>query len=141
MPRLTANARNLRRTSTDAERALWSRLRAHRFEGHKFRRQQPIGRYIVDFACLEARVVIELDGGQHALSTHDAERDAWLQAQGFRVLRFWNNDVTSNLEGVLVIIAEALSPAAPPSLDEGEGAGRRDAEGPLSLDGRGKGRG
>ena len=89
MARLTQTARRLRTDSTDAERLLWSRLRAHRLEPHKFNRQQPIGRYIVDFVCFEAQLVIELDGGQHMDAfAADAERDAWLSSQSFRVLRF-----------------------------------------------------
>jgi len=93
---------------TDAERALWWLLREKQVDGHRFRRQVPIDHHIVDFACLEARLVIEVDGGQHAESKADSERDAYLRSQGFRVLRFWNNDVLSNRSGVLVTIAEAL---------------------------------
>lgn len=93
---------------TDAERALWWLLREKQVNGRRFRRQVPIDRYIVDFACLEARLIIEVDGGQHADSESDAARDAYLHANGFRVLRFWNNEVLSNREGVLTRIAEAL---------------------------------
>ncbi|MBI4918249.1 MAG: endonuclease domain-containing protein [Acidobacteria bacterium] len=96
----TERARQLRRASTDAERALWRVLRA-RGIGPKFRRQEPIGPYIVDFVALDERVVIELDGGQHAESRSDPARDAYLRAQGFTVLRFWNSDVLTNLEGVV----------------------------------------
>jgi very-short-patch-repair endonuclease len=103
----TQRARELRRNMTDAERALWRRLRRGTLGG-KFRRQAPVGQYIVDFACLEARLVVEVDGGQHAESRGDDERDRWLASQGFRVLRFWNNDVLGNIRGVLEVIAEAL---------------------------------
>ncbi len=78
-------------------------------EGHKFRRQQPIGRYVVDFVCLEKKLVIELDGGQHAVQVlSDVERTAWLETQGFRVLRFWNHHVLGEIEGVMESIREAL---------------------------------
>jgi len=100
---------------TNAERRIWHRLRAHRFGGLSFRRQFPIGNYVVDFACLEARLVVEIDGGQHSESKRDATRDAWLHSQGFSVLRFWNNDVLSNTDGVLEQIAQAVA-NAPPSL-------------------------
>ncbi|MGE3150151.1 MAG: endonuclease domain-containing protein [Pseudorhodoplanes sp.] len=116
--RVRAHARSLRSEMTDAEGRIWFRLRAHRFQGASFRRQIPIGPYIADFACLDARLIVEIDGGQHA-STHltrDTVRDAWLQAQQFTVLRFWNSDVLTNLDGVLELIAEALAQAVPPSL-------------------------
>jgi very-short-patch-repair endonuclease len=109
------SARALRGNMTDAERKLWYRLRAHRFNGASFRRQMPIGPYIADFVCLQARVIVEVDGGQHG-TERDASRDAWLRRQEFRVLRFWNNDVLSNLDGVMQVIADALAQAAPPSL-------------------------
>ncbi len=95
---------------------MWYRLRAHRFCDSAFRRQYPIGRYVVDFVCLEARLIVEIDGGQHAESRRDEVRDAWLRAQGFVVLRFWNNDVVSNFNGVLERIADALSSGLPPTL-------------------------
>ncbi len=101
-------ARELRRTMTDAERQLWSLLR-NRSLGVKFRRQVPIGRYIADFACLEARVIVELDGGQHAESTADLERDASLGALGYRVVRIWNPDVLQNPQGVAEFILDAIS--------------------------------
>jgi very-short-patch-repair endonuclease len=108
-PHLIALAKDLRSNSTDAERLIWSRLRARRFFGSKWKRQQPLGNYIVDFVCFEARVVVELDGGQHACSTEaDAKRDAWLTNQGFKVLRFWNNEVFENLDGMLTTIARHL---------------------------------
>jgi very-short-patch-repair endonuclease len=101
-------ARGLRIRMTDAERKLWFALRDRRFAGFKFRRQVPIGRFIVDFVCFEQRLVIEVDGGQHADSVADKRRDRWFVANGFRVMRFWNNEVLSNLEGVMTLLAEAL---------------------------------
>ena len=103
----TQFARHLRATHTDVERLLWSRLRAHRFFGLKFKRQQPIGRYVVDFVCFEANLIIELDGGQHQDNVrHDQARDDWLRSQGFKLIRLWNNHLLQNLEGVLEHIAE-----------------------------------
>ena len=104
-------ARNLRNRSTMAERALWRRLRAPQILGVKFRRQAPIGAYIVDFISYDARIVIELDGGQHATDAQyqrDAKRDSWLEEQGFLVLRFWNSDVLQNMDGVLSVIFSAV---------------------------------
>ncbi len=107
---LKENARRLRKQMTDAERSLWHLLRRKQIDGHRFRKQVPIGRYIVDFACLDARLIIEADGGQHAdAADADTERDAWLRSQNFRVLRFWNNDVLKNPEGVMEVIPEALA--------------------------------
>ncbi|MGH6892911.1 MAG: endonuclease domain-containing protein [Dongiaceae bacterium] len=102
------NARTLRKTMTDAERALWRLLRERQIEGMRFRRQVPIDHYIADFTCLEARLIIEVDGGQHSELDADRKRDAYLRSQGFRVLRFWNNDVLANREGVFRAITEAL---------------------------------
>lgn len=100
---------------TDAEKLLWRALRGKQLSGHRFRRQHPVGRYITDFACIEQHIVIELDGGQHQASLqYDAERTAFLGQHGWQVLRFWNNDVLNNLEGVLTVIAEHLG-SAPPS--------------------------
>ncbi|MCC8947904.1 DUF559 domain-containing protein [Bradyrhizobium sp. Arg62] len=104
-------ARKLRNASTDAEGTLWYRLRARRLNGYKFVRQEPIGPYIVDFICRERRLVIEVDGGQHADSQPDALRDKWLVDHNYRVLRFWNNEVSSNLVGVLETILTALAEA------------------------------
>lgn len=115
-------ARNMRAAPTDAEAILWRQLRAHRFAGYKFKRQQPIGNYIVDFVCLEAKVIIEVDGGQHNESSADMERDAWLVARGYHVLRFWNNEVTGNIDGVLLTIFERLAPSPQPLPLEGGGA-------------------
>ena len=107
-------ARRLRRDQTDAERMIWSRLRDRRLSGARFRRQHPIGPFIADFCCTDAKLVIELDGGQHALKKRsDAERTAFLEGQGYRVIRFWDNDVLSNLEGVLHRIVEALGVKGP----------------------------
>jgi very-short-patch-repair endonuclease len=112
---LPVTARKLRRRSTEAEKALWRRLRNRQLDGFKFRRQQIIGAYIVDFVSLEDKFVIEVDGGQHAWEKDkDRERDGWLQEQGFRVLRFWNNDVLENLEGVLERIEALLLTGAQP---------------------------
>jgi very-short-patch-repair endonuclease len=94
-------ARRLRQNSTDAERRMWSALRDRRLSRYKFRRQHPIGQYIADFACTRHALVIELDGGQHADSAADARRTAWLENHGWRVIRFWNNDVLTNTEGVV----------------------------------------
>ena len=109
-------ARELRNSSTDAERLLWRYLRSSQLEGVKFRRQQPIEAYIVDFVSFDARVVIELDGGQHAENTeNDVLRDTCLRANGFVVLRFWNNEVIENTEGVLEVIRRHCLHAASPT--------------------------
>ena len=116
-------ARKLRQNATDAERALWQQLRAARLDGHKFRRQAPIGRYIVDFVCFEARLVVEVDGGQHAdRQRQDAQRTAWLASQGFRVLRFWNTEVLGHMEAVKEVMARACAekPPLPNPLPQGE---------------------
>ena len=102
-------ARQLREFSTDAERRMWSALRDRRLSRYKFRRQHPIGRYIVDFACTEYRLVIELDGSQHADNAADARRTAWLESTGWRMVRFWNNDVHGNIDGVIEAVLEALA--------------------------------
>ena len=115
-------AREMRATATDAETTLWRQLRAHRFAGYKFKRQQPIGKYIVDFVCFEAGLIVEVDGGQHNESAADQVRDAWLRSRGFVVLRFWNNEVSQNLDGVLTRILEALTPSPQPLSHEGRGA-------------------
>ena len=101
-------AKTLRRDCTDAESLLWRHLRGRRFASCKFKRQQPLGPYVVDFVCFAARVVVEVDGGQHLLSESDAARDAWLRQQGFKILRFWNNDVLLRTESVLEHLLEYL---------------------------------
>jgi very-short-patch-repair endonuclease len=100
---------------TDAERKLWFALKDRRFAAFKFRRQVPVGRYIADFLCFEPRLVVEVDGGQHAESVRDVERDDWFARSDFRVVRFWNNDVLQNLEGVLTSLAAELNKTPHPS--------------------------
>jgi very-short-patch-repair endonuclease len=103
----TYKARELRQKSTDAERLLWRHLRAKRLDGLKFRRQEPIGNYIVDFVCFDNQVIVEVDGGQHVKrKAEDEKRTRWLEEQGFKVLRFWNNNVLKNTEGVIRTILE-----------------------------------
>ena len=105
----TARARDLRANSTDAERKLWAALRGRQLAGFKFKRQVPIDRYFADFACAEARLIIELDGSQHAEQAGYAERrTAALEARGWRVMRVWNNEVLENLEGVGAALLAAL---------------------------------
>jgi very-short-patch-repair endonuclease len=112
---LTHVAKLLRHEMTDAERVLWREVRAHRFAGFKFKRQEPLGLYVVDFVCYEARLIVELDGGQHANQQEaDAERTCWLESRGFRVVRFWNNDVLTNMAGVMQEIERNLTPPSPP---------------------------
>ena len=94
---------------TDAEQRLWYHLRAHRFGGHKFKRQVPIGPYVVDFACVGQKLVLEVDGGQHADSFQDRNRDEFLRQRGFVVLRFWNNEVLNNTNGVLHAVMAQLT--------------------------------
>lgn len=102
-------ARELRRNQTEAERILWQHLRDRRLLGHKFRRQMPIPPYIADFACVELKLIVELDGSQHAdQQEYDAQRTAYLEAHGYQVLRFWNNQVMGDIEGVLRAIAIVL---------------------------------
>ena len=122
-------AKRLRRDMTEPERKLWSVLRNGRLDGAKFRRQQPVGPFIADFVCQEQRLIVEADGGQHAENLADARRSAFLRSKGYRVLRFWNNEIMSNLDGVAQIVATALSTphpaqAAPesPSPSRGEGS-------------------
>ena len=111
-PSLSNRAKELRHTETEAEQIIWSWLRTKKLNGVKFRRQEPVGKYIVDFVSFEKKLIIEIDGGQHSLeenSINDKTRTEWLQSQGFRVIRFWNNDVSSNLDGVITRIKEALN--------------------------------
>jgi very-short-patch-repair endonuclease len=105
---MIARARALRTNMTDAERKLWFALRDRRFASYKFRRQVPVGWFIADFLCHSARVIIEVDGGRHCESRADEERDRWLTANGFVVLRFWNDEVLKKLEGVLTSILNTL---------------------------------
>lgn len=111
-------AKMLRRKMTDAETLLWRHLRDHRLDGQKFRRQQPIGPYIVDFVHFGARLIVEADSGQHLQSAHDIQRDAWLCSQGFNMLRFWNDDILLHSDSVLEMIWQALraSPSPPTPL-------------------------
>jgi len=105
--KLTPLAKNLRKRTTDTERLLWRHLRAKRFGGLKFRRQQPIGTYIADFVCFEKRLIVELDGGKHTFPLevqNDSRRDQWFEGQGYKVLRFWDNEVLTNTQGVLEVI-------------------------------------
>ena len=109
-------AKHLRQHMTESENTLWRHLRAHRLNGEKFRRQQPIGTYVVDFVHFGARLIIEADGGQHNGAPHDEKRDAWLHSQGFKVMRFWNNEISTNLDGVLTVVMAALAESpSPPS--------------------------
>ncbi len=113
----TDRARALRSNMTDAERLLWHALRNRQINHHRFRRQHPIGDYITDFACVEQKLVVELDGGQHQEQVaYDDQRSEFLRSHGWRVLRFWNNEVLKNLDGVLAVIADN-SVALPPTLN------------------------
>lgn len=105
----TIRARALRKNPTDAEGKLWAHLRLRQLGGYKFRRQHPIGTYIVDFFCIEKKLIIEVDGGQYDDNKcYDSKRDKWLENKGFRVLRFWNNEVLTYIETVLAVIADEL---------------------------------
>ena len=123
---LLDHARDMRSAPTEAERRLWRLLRGKRLAGWKFKRQQPVEPYIVDFVCFAARLIVEADGSQHAGSDYDAARDKWLRAQGFRLLRFWNNDIVTRSEDVLTAILAAL---------ECEGPGIEPAPSPPPLPG------
>ena len=125
----STNARTLRQNRTDAERALWQRLRRKQLDGLRFRQQVPLGPYIVDFLCAKHRLIIEVDGGQHAGATVDRTRTAWLEGRGFRVMRFWNNDVLQNLNGVIETILLALRsegspPPQPAPIEKSRGRGK-----------------
>jgi very-short-patch-repair endonuclease len=105
MDDLISLSRNLRKRQTDAENLIWRHLRRKQLKGLKFRRQHPIGKYIVDFVCLEKQLILEIDGGQHAIKQgKDNERDDWLMAEGYQILRFWNNEVLENFPGFLETI-------------------------------------
>jgi very-short-patch-repair endonuclease len=105
----------MRSEPTPAEHRLWQILRAKRLAAYKFKRQQPIDHYIVDFACPARRLIVEVDGGQHSESKHGQQRDAYLKVQGFCVLLFWNSDLFENEEGVLTSILDALRAPLPRS--------------------------
>ena len=118
-------SRHLRRNMTDAELHIWRQLRERQVLGCKFRRQHPVGPYVADFASIDAMLVIEVDGGQHAESAADIRRTRFIEASGYRVLRFWNNDVLTNIEGVMLVIHAALvetrpHPDLPPPAGEGD---------------------
>ena len=113
-PRPTRLAQNLRNNATDAERHLWRQLSGRKLGGYKFSRQIPVGRFVCDFMCREARVVVELDGGQHGQDeARDAYRSEYIEGEGYQVLRFWNNDVLGNTDGVLAAILRTLETAHP----------------------------
>lgn len=117
------HARQLRNDATDAERKLWQQLRGRQLFDFKFRRQYPLAGYIADFACIEAKLVIELDGGQHLKQVeYDAERSHKLAINGYKVLRFWNDDVLLRTELVLEQVCRELQPHPSPPLQAGEGA-------------------
>ena len=118
---LRDRAKAMRTAPTEAEHRLWQILRAKRLAGYKFKRQMPLDHYIVDFVCLAHRLVIEADGGQHSQEA-DARRDAYIRSQGFRILRFWNDEIFTNEDGVITAILDALSTPLPnPSPARGEG--------------------
>ena len=121
--KLRNRAKSMRSEPTEAEHRLWQLLRGHRFEGFKFRRQEPLDFFIVDFVCFAERLIIEMDGGQHSESASDLRRDAYLRGQGFRILRIWNNEIFENEEGVGEAILAAFRPPLPnPAPAEGRGA-------------------
>jgi len=117
--RLSSLAKSLRKNQTQAERLVWSFLKAKQVDGLKFKRQAPIGNYIADFVCFDAKLIIEIDGGQHSSETSkDFKRTGWLQSQGFKVLRFWNNDVLRNTDAVMTMIWENAAGTAPDNSEE-----------------------
>ena len=119
---MLTHARSMRQDATPAERRLWAGVRNRKCGGLKFRRQVPVGPFIADFYCASERLVVELDGVSHVDSDSDSERDAWMVAQGLHVLRFSNQDVLGNLEGVLISIQQAVArPPTPNPLPQGEG--------------------
>ncbi len=123
---LLERAKTLRSEQTEAEQRLWYYLRAHRFMNMKFKRQKPIGRYIVDFVCHESNLIVEVDGGQHQENAgYDQRRDAWLQEQGYTVLRFWNHEVTLQIESVLEAIFLAAQRTLSPDPSPASGRGRQ----------------
>jgi very-short-patch-repair endonuclease len=144
-----SRARSLRRDLTDAERIIWNGVRGHRMHGASFRRQTPIGPFVVDFVCHDAMLIVEIDGGQHFESEHikrDARRDAFLKSKGYRILRFNNHDVMTNRQGVLETIAAAVVRAPSPPLPRKRGRAQTElvadssgilAASPLPLAGKG----
>jgi len=142
--RTSSLIRKLRAGMTDAERELWYRLRDHRLLGEKFRRQEPVGPYIVDFVHFGGRLVVEVDGGQHLESRSDQERDRWFAERKFKVIRFWNDQVFKEIDTVLQVILDELgspSPLAPPP-QGGRGSNKHNAVfSPSPLAGEGLGRG
>ncbi len=120
---LTKFARQLRKKQTDAEKILWQCLRNRQLKGNKFRRQFQIGNYIVDFVCLEKRLIIELDGGQHANNKKDLERNIFLKSKGYKIIRIWDNELLVNKESVLEMIQNVIdnSPPHPYPLPKGRG--------------------
>ncbi len=123
--KLILRARELRRDQTEAEKVLWTILRSRQMEGFKFRRQEPIGSYIADFVNYERKIVIELDGGQHAMNEgqkRDQKRDQWFRDQGFRVLRFWDHEVLQNSDSVLETIRQAMLTPSPYPSRRGRGS-------------------
>ena len=132
-------AKQLRSNSTDAERNLWAHIRNRRLEGWKFRRQLPIGRFIVDFACAELRIIVEIDGGQHAEQViYDLNRTKILQSKGYQVVRYWNNEVLGNIEGVIEALTLTLSQRERELSPSPSGRG---ISNPLSPGGEGRGEG
>jgi len=126
----------MRGGATDAESALWKRLRAGRLLGCKFKRQQPIENYIVDFVCFEQKLIVEVDGGQHTglpVAGADAERTRWLEGRGFRVLRFWNDEALTRADDVLEAIIAALraNPSPQPLSRKGRGASEQSHRNPI----------
>jgi very-short-patch-repair endonuclease len=138
MASVVKRAKRLRQDQTDAERKLWFRLRDRRLEGLKFRRQMPLGQFIADFCCEEAHLIIEVDGGQHNENDRDVARTKLLEAMGYLVLRFWNNDVLSNIDGVLETIVstakqQSAEPPHPDPLPTGEREKKAAASARISL--------
>ena len=140
-PTLQLHSKHLRHNQTDAERKLWLHLRSRQMNGTKFRRQQPVGRYIVDFFCPESKLVVELDGGHHADQVQaDQRRTEFLTKAGYRVLRFWDNEVLSETEAVLQKIVEELNRPSPrPSPSRGEGGKKKLLPLTLTLSLKGRG--
>jgi len=122
-PRATKRAQDLRNNATEAERRLWRHLSRRQLYGYKFSRQMPVGPFICDLLCRERQLIVEVDGGQHCENASDVRRTAYLEGEGYRVVRFWNNDVVGNIEGVLTAIGEALTEdplPAPSRMREGK---------------------